>query len=53
MGWDGMGWMGWLSLEGAIYRAPTVLKMKVLHMPVRLMEIRQSAEGEKDREEPH
>jgi len=23
MGW--MGWMGWLSLEGAIYRAPTVL----------------------------
>ena len=22
MGWDGMGW---LSLEGAIYRAPTVL----------------------------
>jgi len=23
MGWDGMGW---LSLDGAIYRAPTVLK---------------------------
>ena len=23
MGW--MGWMGWLSLDGAIYRAPTVL----------------------------
>ena len=26
MGWDGwMDGMGWLSLEGAIYRAPTVL----------------------------
>ena len=24
-GRDGMGWMGWLSLERAIYRAPTVL----------------------------
>ena len=24
-GWDGMDGMGWLSLEGAIYRAPTVL----------------------------
>ena len=28
MGW--MGWMGWLSLEGAIYRAPTVLIMGVI-----------------------
>ena len=32
VGWDGMGWMdgmGWLSLEGAIYRAPTVLIISI------------------------
>ena len=32
---DGMDGMGWLSLEGAIYRAPTVLirtKWQVRHM---------------------
>jgi len=23
-----MGWTGWLSLDGAIYRAPMVLKMR-------------------------